>query len=84
MVPMEAIIAGTNPLATDMIAAHLVGFNPSEFPTFTWAHKAGLPPERLDEIEIRGDSVQSVRRKFTRPLVLPWAIVRYFWATCEI
>jgi uncharacterized protein (DUF362 family) len=84
MVPMETIIAGTNPLATDMMSAHLMGFNPSEVPTFTWAHKAGLRPERLDEIEIRGESVESVRRRFARPLVLPWAIVRNFWATREI
>lgn len=84
IVPMEAIIAGTNPLATDMMAAHLMGFSPPEVPTFTWANKAGLRPERLDEIEVRGESVESVRRKFARPQVLPWEVVRNSWATREI
>jgi len=84
LVPMEAIIAGTNALATDTVAANLMGFNPSEIPTFTWARKAGLRPERLDEIEICGASVESVRRKFARPQVLPWEVVRNYWATREI
>jgi uncharacterized protein (DUF362 family) len=84
IVPMEAIIAGANPLAADMVAAHLMGFDPLEVSTFRWAHKAGLRPERLDEIEIRGEAVNSVRRKFARPEVLPWEAVRNSWAVREI
>lgn len=84
LVPMDVIVAGTNPLATDMVAANLMGFDPSEIPTFTWANKAGLRPERLDEIEVRGEPVENVRRKFQRPLIQPWNTVRNFWATREI
>jgi uncharacterized protein (DUF362 family) len=84
LVPMETIIAGTNPLATDMVAASLMGFDPAEIPTFTWAHKAGLRPERLEETEIRGESVESVRRKFVRPPIVPWEIARKAWAVREI
>lgn len=81
---MNVIVAGKNPLATDMVAAHLMGFNPSEVPTFLWAHKAGLRPRLLDEVELRGESVENVRRKFARPQVVPWEVVRKFWATREI
>ena len=84
LVPMETIVAGANPLATDMVAASLMGFNPPEIPTFAWANKAGLRPERLDEIEIRGESVESVRRRFERPQILPWNVVRNFWGAREI
>jgi len=84
LVPMETIIAGTNPLATDMVAASAMGFSLPEIPTFEWANKAGLRPERLDDIEIRGEPLESVRRKFARPHVLPWSIVRNSWATREI
>ena len=84
LVPMGVIVAGTNPLATDMVAASLMGFDASEIPTFTWAHRAGLRPERLDEIEIRGDPLNTLRRKFARPEIVPWAIVRDTWATREI
>jgi uncharacterized protein (DUF362 family) len=84
LVPMDTIVAGTNALATDMVAAHLMGFDPADVPTFTWANKAGLRPERLDEIEIRGEPAASVRRRFARPQIVPWNIVRNVWATREI
>ena len=84
LVPMDTIVAGTNALATDMVAAHLMGFAPSEIPTFTWANKAGMRPESLDEIEIRGEAAASVRRTFARPFVLPWNSIRNVWATREI
>jgi len=84
LLPMGVIVAGTNPLATDMVAADLMGFNPSEVPTFTLARKAGLRPERLDEIEIRGESPDSVRRRFVRPQVVPWEVARTVWATREV
>jgi hypothetical protein len=61
-----------------------MGFNPTEVPTFSWANKAGLGPERLDQIEIRGEPLDTVRRKFVRPAIVPWSIARYFWATREI
>jgi uncharacterized protein (DUF362 family) len=51
LVNMRLIIAGTNPLATDMIAASWMGFDQEEVPTFSWANKGGLTPSRLDEIE---------------------------------
>jgi uncharacterized protein (DUF362 family) len=84
LVPMEVIVAGTNPLATDMVAASLMGFDPSEIPTFQWANKAGLRPDRLDAIEIRGEPIRSVRRKFARPQIYPWEAVRKVWAVREI
>jgi len=84
LVPMETIVAGTNPLATDMVAAHLMGFDVAEIPTFQWANRAGLRPERLDEIELRGEKVESVRQKFAKPQIVPWEIARRFWATREI
>jgi len=84
LVPMEMIIAGANPLATDMIAAHLMGFDEGAVPTFTWANKAGLDPARVDQIEVRGEPLTGARRQFKKPLVMPWAIGRHFWATREI
>jgi len=84
LLPMDVILAGTNPLATDMVAANVMGFDPPEIPTFTWANKAGLRPERLDEIEVRGEPIENVKRKFARPYITPWSIARKFWAVHEI
>jgi uncharacterized protein (DUF362 family) len=72
VVPMETIIAGTNPLAADMVAASLMGFRADEISTFKWAHKIGMTPKRLDEIEIRGEPLDRIRREFVRPLLVPW------------
>ena len=66
LVPMNIIIAGTNPLATDMVAANTMGFAPGEVPTFVQAAKVGLQPTRLDDIEIRGSTIADVQRQFAR------------------
>jgi len=84
LVPMNTIVASVNPLAADMVAASLMGFGPSEIPTFRWANKAGLRPERMEEIEFRGDPFASVHRRFARPFVVPWSVARLAWATREI
>jgi uncharacterized protein (DUF362 family) len=81
---MNAIIASCNTVAADMTAAHLMGFSPHEIPTFAWANKAGLRPERLEEIEFRGDPLSDLRREFERPRILPWSVARGVWATREI
>jgi uncharacterized protein (DUF362 family) len=83
-VKMDLIIAGTNPLATDMVSASLMGFEPSEIPTFTWANKAGMEPARLDEIEVRGEELEAVSRRFARPQIVTWPRIRNFWGVKEI
>lgn len=84
LVPMNIIIAGTNPLATDMVAANVMGFEPDEVPTFVWAHKTGMQPKSLDEIEIVGETVSNVRQNFARPQLVTWNSIRSVWATEEM
>jgi uncharacterized protein (DUF362 family) len=79
LLPMNVIIAGSNPLATDMVAAEVMGFEPAEIPTFEWANNAGMGPHNLDEIEIRGEAVSSVKRQFQRPDIFTWNDIRYEW-----
>jgi len=84
VIQTNLIIAGTNPLATDIVAANIMGFEPTEIPTFTWAAKAGMKPTTLDEIEIRGEKLESVRRQFLKPTVIPWAVISSFFGAQEI
>ena len=84
LVKMDLIIAGTNPLATDMVAARIMGFEPHEIPTFEWAMKSGMKPSSLDDIEIRGESIEGVQRKFKRPDVVPWIAVNKLWGVEEL
>jgi len=84
LVKMGLIIAGTNPLATDIIAASCMGFKPEEIPTFSWANKAGLTPSRLDEIEVRGEAPEQVGRPFIKPKIYAWKEIRDVWGVKEV
>jgi len=81
---MNVIVAGTNPLATDMVAASLMGFEPQGIPTFQWANKAGMKPASLEEVEIRGEPVDSARRPFAKPQLVAWNAIRSVWGSKEI
>jgi uncharacterized protein (DUF362 family) len=68
LVKMNLIIAGTSPLATDMVGAAVMGFtNLEAIPTFAWAHTLGMSPASLGEIEVRGEAIANVQRNFVRP-----------------
>jgi len=84
LVKTDLIIAGTDPLATDLVAAAVMGFNPNEVPTFVWAVNSGMRPTDLKEIEIRGEPIDKVRRRFVRPNVVPWTAINKFWGVQEL
>lgn len=83
-VHMDLIIAGTNPLATDMLTASIMGFEPHEVPTFVWANRVGMQPTRIDQIEVRGEPLGSVRRRFVKPNVVPWNAIGGVWGVEEL
>ena len=82
LVKMDLIIAGTNPLATDMVAASIMGFHPREISTFAWAWKAGMTPISLNEIEIRGVEISAVQQNFIRPNIFPWHAASEYGPPC--
>lgn len=84
LVKMDVIIAGTNPLATDMVGAMVMGFLPEEIPTFKWANLAGMAPQSVPQIEIRGQSIASVQRHFVRPQMISWNSLRSTFGATEI
>lgn len=84
LVKMDMIIAGTNPLATDMVAASIMGFEPPEIPTLTWAVKLGMGPGNMNDIEVRGEKIEHVKRNFVKPNTLPWTDISGVWGNEEI
>jgi uncharacterized protein (DUF362 family) len=84
LVDMDLIVAGTNPLATDMVAASAMGCGIDEVPTFTCAHSIGMTPTSLDQIEIRGARLDDVRVTFAAPRMGTWNQIRHFWAVKEM
>ncbi|OPY11550.1 MAG: Acetoacetate decarboxylase (ADC) [Syntrophus sp. PtaB.Bin138] len=83
-VKMDLIIAGTNPLATDMVGASVMGFYASAIPSFQWANNAGMQPQQVSQIEIRGAGISDVQRNFKRPEIIPWNTARNTFGLAEI
>jgi len=75
LVKMNLIIAGTNVLATDIVAANVMGFETNEIDTFLWAWKAGMKPTKIDDIEIVGEKLLDVRKQFKKPWVVPYTML---------
>jgi uncharacterized protein (DUF362 family) len=84
LVKTDLIIAGTNPLATDMVAAHIMGFDKSEVPTFTSAIESGMRPSSLEEIEVRGEKLGSVQLALKKPDLVPWSAINSWFGAVEV
>jgi uncharacterized protein (DUF362 family) len=84
LVKANLIIAGTDPLATDMVAASIMGFDKSEVPTFTTAIKSGMSPGSLEQIEIRGEKIGNVQLAFKKPEIVPWTDINSWFGAEQI
>ncbi|MBV8078305.1 MAG: DUF362 domain-containing protein [Planctomycetaceae bacterium] len=61
---LGTVIAGTDPVAVDAVAAAVMGFEPHQIGYLHYAHAAGLGVADLDAITILGDPIAAVRRRF--------------------
>jgi uncharacterized protein (DUF362 family) len=84
LVKMDLIIAGTNTLAADMVAAAIMGIEHREVPTFSVAHQSGMKPVSLDDIEIRGEKIPDVARTFARATIVPWHTIKDWFGAKEV
>jgi len=65
-VEMNLVIAGADPVATDAVGAAVMGISPLEVKHLVLAEKKGLGTCRLDKIEVVGEPIDRVKRKFRR------------------
>ena len=84
LVDMGLIIAGTCPLATDMVGALLMGFELNDIPAIVLAHKSGMLPAALENIEIRGLKIDQCKRQFVRPDIYKWTDINKSWGVKEL
>ena len=75
LVEMNLIIASQNALAADMVAARIMGFEPTDVDTFKWAWKAGMGPSDLSDIDVVGEQIATVQRPFKKPQVVPYTMI---------
>jgi uncharacterized protein (DUF362 family) len=84
LVDMGLIIAGTSPLATDMVGASLMGFALNEIPAIVLAHNTGMLPVSLEDIEIRGLSLNQSKRTFVKPNIVKWTEITNVFGAKEL
>ena len=75
LIHLGAAVAGNDSIATDAVAANIMGFEPTEIDTFHWAWKAGMNPSTINDIEIVGEKIETVQQKFKRPRVIPYTMI---------
>jgi len=61
-----------------------MGFGTHEIPTFDWAVKSGMSPGSLEEIEVRGEKMEAVRRNFAKPHISLWNTINKLWGYEEL
>ncbi|MFC1526543.1 DUF362 domain-containing protein [Candidatus Latescibacterota bacterium] len=65
-VRMNTILAGPDAVAADAVAASLIGLNPDDLEYLTLAQRLGLGVADMDRIDVRGDDLASIRRRFRK------------------
>jgi uncharacterized protein (DUF362 family) len=76
-VPVGAVVAGANLVATDAVSARLIGRDPRECPYLVYLHEDGEGPLDMDAIDLAGDPLDelAVRLELTRERTpRDWAI----------
>jgi uncharacterized protein (DUF362 family) len=67
-VPMNLVIAGTDPVAVDAVGAAVMGIPPEDVKHLLLAERKGLGTCHLVNVTVLGEPVEVVRRKFHRSL----------------
>jgi ferredoxin len=63
------LLASRDGVALDAVAEAIMGFAPGEVQTTAFAHERGLGVGRLDDIDVRGESLENVRiADFAKPV----------------
>ena len=62
-IKLGTVVAGTDPVAVDAVAAAVMGFDPHSIGYLKYAEAAGLGLASLDRIELVGDPLSQVRRR---------------------
>ncbi len=64
---MDVLIAGTNPVAVDVVATRVMGLDPEQVPACFLAYLQGMGPLELSSIEVLGPRLEEVTQSFQLP-----------------
>ncbi|MHA1803406.1 MAG: DUF362 domain-containing protein [Promethearchaeota archaeon] len=74
VVKLNLILAGFDGVALDSVVCKLIGINIDDVKYIKKAEKKGLGTTNLDHVEILGESIENVSRKFKLPFTTPISV----------
>ncbi|MCC7264781.1 MAG: DUF362 domain-containing protein [Candidatus Latescibacteria bacterium] len=60
------VLAGRDPVATDLVVARLLGFNPDDMEFADLAFQRGKGPGRYEKVKVKGAKVETLIRRFKK------------------
>ncbi len=66
---MDLLVGGTNPVAVDAVAMRIMGLDPRTSPPVFLAWMQGLGPIEAKKINIAGNSIDDVTKRFKQPAI---------------
>lgn len=70
-VNLGLIISGLNPVTVDAVCCHILGFNPYAVESLWRAYKAGVGEINIERIQVLGEKINDVKKKFSHPVRSP-------------
>jgi uncharacterized protein (DUF362 family) len=67
-IELNLVIAGDNVVSTDACGAFVMGIDPLSVEHLRLASERGLGTLKMNEIEVRGESIESVRKEFKKAI----------------
>jgi predicted dehydrogenase/uncharacterized protein (DUF362 family) len=70
-VNMNLIVSGLNPITTEAVCCQVMGINPYAVEPLWRAYKAGVGEIDIEKIQILGENIDNVKKKFNVPMLSP-------------
>ncbi len=68
-VDLGLVISGLNPVAVDAVCCQVMGINPYAVEPLWKAYKAGVGEININKIEVLGETIENIRKKFNYPML---------------
>jgi predicted dehydrogenase len=74
-VKLDLIISGLNPVTVDTVCCHIMGVNPYVVEPLWKAYKAGIGEINVKKVQVLGEAIDNVKRRFRLPSRSPQNIL---------
>ncbi|MEM3591718.1 MAG: DUF362 domain-containing protein [Candidatus Bathyarchaeia archaeon] len=82
-VNLNLIIAGFNPVTVDAVCCKIMGINPYSVSLLWKAYKTGMGEIDVNRVEILGEKIENVEKRFSRPTLMMDNIVGLIRSTLK-